>query len=1140
MSARRVPRPLLLLVLPAMVGSVLALPPAHAAVPQPGGLSPTQQTVAGNPVLSWDRVPGATSYDVEVATNSDFLSPRYRVVTVNDQATPNVELPAGKVWWRVQANTTTGESGWSEGSFQRDDLAGPALVSPADHAVLDQPEDPALLSWEPVDGAVGYTIEIDNADDFISPKVYTTMNSSYVVPNPQIAETYHWRVRATLAGGVFTSYSDDRAYSISGLEKPVLVSPTDTALQSIEDVVLDWKPVVGAATYDLQISTDANFNTIEHSRAGVQGTRYSPPTTLDNDQYYWRVRPVDPFLNQLHWGAVDTWEFRRHWPDQPRLEHPGGGAVVGDPFFYQWTPVDKASHYAVEISKSGDFSAPDDVCTTVHTTYVPVKAGDCYPDAAGTYWWRVIGLDAYGGPVNARTDGIMSEVRRFSYLPDMVDLGTATPLDGATVQVPTLSWEPVEGAARYRVFLTAVDGGANGFANVETASTTYTPRKALTPGKTYRWWVQTVSVDGRLGPGLPAEAQSRFTVAALPAATASAPDPLTPVSETHLGRFPGMTWSAVAGAAHYRIGIRPAASIEAFTELPETFAYPAGDVTVAKSFGDYEWIVSAYDSMNTKLSVGSIRTVKLLMLPRANEPRAGITGLATTGDSSCTDVLPDRCQDLRQTPVLRWSPVPGAAGYKLYLSRDREMTNLVPGYPVLVPSSMWTPTNALIDSQAGDAFYWEVQPCVTSTWCDPVAHAEWAFNKRSNPVELISPAAGAVVADDVTFTWGDYLETNLDPGDVDAVDETGLPSRIEAREYRIEVSTVPNFQSLVDRIDVDQTTYTAFAKSYPEGKLYWRVSATDGTGNLLTSSPAREFIKSSTSPTLTSPVTLPQQATTVVSRTEPFRWDPMPFASRYDIEVYKNGDLIGQTANKVVVGSSQQAAYTSTTPLPASATPYTWRIRRVDATGNPGAWTGFSTFRVKGASPGLTAPAEGALVAGNDALFTWKKVAGATSYRFERRAAGSTWTAESVTTPALAWAPLATIADGEWQWRVTTLDAAGKDMDSSGWRPFVVDGTRPTVTSTTPLTTAARRANFVVTFSEPVTGVSTTTFRLYRKGVPDSVPAVVTVNAAGTKAVLNPVQRLQRRQTYIAKVTTGITDRAGNALPAVKWKVAVG
>ena len=82
----------------------------------------------------------------------------------------------------------------------------------------------------------------------------------------------------------------------------------------------------------------------------------------------------------------------------------------------------------------------------------------------------------------------------------------------------------------------------------------------------------------------------------------------------------------------------------------------------------------------------------------------------------------------------------------------------------------------------------------------------------------------------------------------------------------------------------------------------------------------------------------------------------MEFASGYQVQVYKNGDTLGQTANLVVNSSTvKQPAYASTSPLPASGNPYVWRVRRVDSGGNVTAWSSLTDpaarFNVAAAAP---------------------------------------------------------------------------------------------------------------------------------------------------------------------------------------------
>ena len=194
-------------------------------------------------------------------------------------------------------------------------------------------------------------------------------------------------------------------------------------------------------------------------------------------------------------------------------------------------------------------------------------------------------------------------------------------------------------------------------------------------------------------------------------------------------------------------------------------------------------------------------------------------------------------------------------------------------------------------------------------------------------------------------------------------------------------------------------------------------------------------------------LTTPADGGTVPGDT-PLSWQPLDFASSYDVEVYKNDDRLGNAGNRVLAGSSQQVVVAPTSPLAASATPYTWRVRRVDASNRKGGWSALRPFLVTAPAPTPTNPAEGADVPPSDALFSWDVEPTATTYRFERRRPGSTEITETVTTPATAWAPAKVLTGGSWEWRVTSLDANNAALGSSAWRPF---GVHDTPVATTPV-----------------------------------------------------------------------------------------
>jgi M6 family metalloprotease-like protein len=108
----------------------------------------------------------------------------------------------------------------------------------------------------------------------------------------------------------------------------------------------------------------------------------------------------------------------------------------------------------------------------------------------------------------------------------------------------------------------------------------------------------------------------------------------------------------------------------------------------------------------------------------------------------------------------------------------------------------------------------------------------------------------------------------------------------------------------------------------------------------------------------------------------------------------------------------------------------------------------------------------------------------------------------------------------------------------------IVPDTAPKVISTTPPATAtgvAPGANITATFSEAMDASPTaidgdpstidgTTFKLFKAGTTNLIPAVVTYDASAKKAILNPNANLQRGTRYKAAVTTGAEDLAGNQL----------
>ncbi len=285
----------------------------------------------------------------------------------------------------------------------------------------------------------------------------------------------------------------------------------------------------------------------------------------------------------------------------------------------------------------------------------------------------------------------------------------------------------------------------------------------------------------------------------------------------------------------------------------------------------------------------------------------------------------------------------------IYLANDRELTNRVFGNSAPIPfttNTRWTltsamPKEALADNQAGQSYYWFVRPCKAAASAVPTR----SRRTRRRPTgsarsRLLSSSrhqlTAAHSADDITFDWADYHDTNQA-----APRYLGGAARPHqtAQKYRIEISQSSTFATLVDSREVDQSTYTPWDGTLPEGALYWRVQAIDAEGNHLNWGQTRQVTKASGAVALSSPVN-----NVAAGGFTPFQWQAKDFAASYSIEVYKNDDLTFSTANRVISATSKQSAYVWTKYLPASAAAYLWRVRWTDGDGHVGRLVGSRTL----------------------------------------------------------------------------------------------------------------------------------------------------------------------------------------------------
>jgi hypothetical protein len=361
-------------------------------------VAPTLASPASNAVgqptattLRWYRVQSATSYALQVGTDSTFASG----LIVNDAAVTDTMralsglLNSTKYYWRVRAKGPGGESAYSARWNFKTVLPAPLLAFPENGANNQQLT--VTLRWRKVTAATSYAVQVASDSTFNSGMLVndsTLTDTSRVVLNLAYATTFYWRARSRNGEGA-SLYST--AWNLAtSLPPPALVSPANSASDQLVGLTLQWRKISGAATYRVQVSTEPSFTGgIIMNDASVADTVRSLTGLLKSTLYYWRVSGINgggegPFSA--------TWNFSTAIPS-PVLRSPANGTQV-EPLvvMLQWSSVDKAVYYRLQVARDSVFSQ----LVKNDSTNVDTTRSIFGLSGATVYYWRVQALTVGG------------------------------------------------------------------------------------------------------------------------------------------------------------------------------------------------------------------------------------------------------------------------------------------------------------------------------------------------------------------------------------------------------------------------------------------------------------------------------------------------------------------------------------------------------------------------------------------------------------------------------------------------------------------------------------------------------------------------------------------------------------------------
>jgi hypothetical protein len=246
------------------------------------------------PTFSWDPVPGARRYELQVSQDPHFGSSFVeKVTTVATSYTATATYPAGKqLFWRVRADDENlvglSWANWAEGHAFTVKLPVPA------NPRVDRGGGAALttLRWDPVDGASSYDVHVQVPKG--SGHDYSNLHDSRLTLSSLSGTgAFRWQVRAKFARG-FSSVAGPYTALRSGTQ--TVFQPTGVrVLASGRGVILLWMQVPYARAYRVQVSPHPDFSGFGET-VTTDNPSYAPKlgsAFTKGGRFYWRVAAID-------------------------------------------------------------------------------------------------------------------------------------------------------------------------------------------------------------------------------------------------------------------------------------------------------------------------------------------------------------------------------------------------------------------------------------------------------------------------------------------------------------------------------------------------------------------------------------------------------------------------------------------------------------------------------------------------------------------------------------------------------------------------------------------------------------------------------------------------------------------------------
>jgi phosphodiesterase/alkaline phosphatase D-like protein len=975
--------------------------------------------------LAWSAVTDATNYTVQIATSETFTS---LVATRDDLITTALDVTGltanTRYFWRILATSSTATGyvtgPWSTArSFttapESTTLTAPTLTAPLNQAV--SVARPVTLRWTAVTGAARYYVQLSTTETFATSAYATSVTTTSTTVTALLANTrYFWRVCAltattpTVPSAWSTVWDFTTSAETTTLPAPILKTPVAQATNVVHPVVLSWKPVTGAARYQVQVATAESFATLAYTTDSLTTTTTTVTSLLANTRYFWRVRALTAATPAVAGAWSIVWSFTTAAESAtlpaPILIAPANQAVgVARTVVLSWGAVTGAARYHAQLATAETFATPiftADSLTSTSTTVTGLLANT-------RYFWRVRAINAATPAVASAWSTVWSFTTAAESPALPAPILTAPANQATSVARPVvLSWTAVTGAARYYVQVATVESFATLVHSTDSATATSVSLTGLLANTRYFWRVRAINA------ATPAVASAWSTVWSFTTAAESpalpAPILTAPANQaTSVARPVVLSWTAVTGAARYYVQVTTVESFATLVHSTDSATATSVSLTGLLANTRYFWRVRAINAA-TPAVASAWSTV--WSFTTAAESATLPAPILTAPANQATNVA--------RPVTLSWTAVTGAARYYVQVATVESFATLVHSTDSATATSV-----SLTGLLANTRYFWRVRainaatPAVASAWS-----TVWSFTTAAESAALPAPILTAPanlatnVARPVVLSW------------------TAVTG---AARYYVQVTTVESFATLVHSTDSATATSATLTGLLANTRYFWRVRAINAATPAVASawSTVWSFTTAAESATLPAPIlTAPANQATNVARPVTLSWTAVTGAARYYVQV----TTVESFATLVHSTDSATATSVSLTGLLAN-TRYFWRVRAINAAtpAVASAWSTVWSFTTAGESPALpapilTAPANLATNVARPVVLSWTAVTGAARYYVQVATVESFATLVHSTDSATATSVSLTglLANTRYFWRVRAINAATPAV-ASAW-----------------------------------------------------------------------------------------------------------